>query len=112
MQAYYQRDYYTRSPDGSFCEQLRVASSPQPTATLYPNPADKSVDVYITNATESTTPYTVRLFDSYGRQRAEQVSKGEKAIRLKTDHLPAGLYFVHILQGTQVLSREQLKIVH
>ncbi|MDQ2770917.1 MAG: T9SS type A sorting domain-containing protein, partial [Bacteroidota bacterium] len=61
------------------------------TATLYPNPANETVDVHIDNP-EAAQPVTVRLFDGYGQLRAEQVSRGEATLRLKTDQLPAGLY--------------------
>ncbi|WP_201977505.1 T9SS type A sorting domain-containing protein [Hymenobacter rubidus] len=77
--------------------------------TLYPNPATESVDVHIENA-DAAQPVTVRLFNSYGQPRAEQTSTGAATVRLATDNLPAGLYFVHILRGKEVLSREQLRI--
>lgn len=82
---------------------------PAPTAALYPNPARETVDVHVTNATPAA-PVTVRLFDAYGRPRAEQTSTGQETVRLKTDQLPAGLYFVHLLRGPEVLSRQQLRI--
>jgi len=82
---------------------------PAPTAALYPNPARETVDVHVTNATPAA-PVTVRLFDAYGRPRAEQTSTGQETVRLKTDQFPAGLYFVHLLRGTEVLSRQQLRI--
>ena len=84
---------------------------PAPTAALYlyPNPAHATVDVHVENATPAA-PVTVRLFDAYGRPRAEQTSTGPETVRLKTDQLPAGLYFVHLLRGTEVLSRQQLRI--
>ncbi len=79
------------------------------TATLYPNPAKETVDVHIENA-DAAHPVTVRLFDGYGRPRAEQTSTGAASVRLATDKLPAGLYFVHILRGNKVMKREQLRI--
>ncbi|HEX8506760.1 MAG TPA: T9SS type A sorting domain-containing protein [Hymenobacter sp.] len=79
------------------------------TATLYPNPAKETVDVHVENA-DATRPVTVRLFDSYGQARAEQISRGAETVRLVTNKLPAGLYFVHILRGKEVLSRQQLRI--
>ena len=78
------------------------------TATLYPNPAKETVDVHLENA--DAAPVTVRLFDSYGQPRTEQTSHGETTLRLNTEKLPTGLYFVHILRGQQVLSRQQLRI--
>ena len=81
------------------------------TAALYPNPAKETVDVHIENASPDA-PVTVRLFDGYGRPHAEQTSTGAASVRLATDKLPAGLYFVHILRGREVLSRQQLRIEH
>lgn len=74
-----------------------------------PNPARETVDVHLDNP-DAARPVTVRLFDGYGQLRAEQVSRGEATLRLRTDQLPAGLYFVHLLRGSQVLKREQLRI--
>ena len=67
------------------------------------------MDAHIDNP-GAAQPVTVRLFDGYGQLRAEQVSRGEATLRLKTDQLPAGLYFVHLLRGSQVIKREQLRI--
>ncbi len=88
---------------------LDNCTSARSTAALYPNPARETVDVHVENA-DAAHPVTVRLFDSYGQPRAEQTSTGAATVRLKTDQLPAGLYFVHILRGQQVLSRQQLRI--
>lgn len=94
----------------SGCQPFRVASGGTgATASLYPNPARETVDVHIENAS-AAAPVTVRLFDSYGQPRTEQTSHGETTLRLNTEKLPTGLYFVHILRGQQVLSRQQLRI--
>jgi len=67
------------------------------------------VDVHIENV-DTAQPITVRLFDSLGQPRAEQTSVGQETVRLRTAELPAGFYFVHILRGKEVLSRQQLRI--
>jgi hypothetical protein len=85
------------------------SAAPAATAALYPNPARETVDVHTSDASPGQ-PITVRLFDAYGRPRAEARSTGQPTVRLATDRLPAGLYFVHILRGTEVLSRQQLRI--
>ena len=90
------------------CTGPRLAPT-QPTAALYPNPARETVDVQTTGAS-AAQPVTVRLFDALGQPRAEQRSTGEAQVRLSTDKLPAGLYFVHILRGKEVISRQQLRI--
>ncbi len=121
LSQYYSQDYYTRSPDGNYC------LSDGGLVALYPNPAREMLDVHLTPASApapslaptnapapngASAPITVRLFDAQGRARAEQVSQGEATLRLLTAKLPAGLYFVHITRGPQVLIRQQLKIEH
>lgn len=108
LETYFYQDYTTQL-GGNFCPQFRSATSPPSTAQLYPNPARETVDVH-TEGASAASPVTVRLFDGYGQPRAEQTSTGAATVRLKTDQLPAGLYFVHILRGTEVLSRQQLRI--
>ena len=103
-----EQDYDEISGDGVGCPFYNRTA--KPTATLYPNPAKEMVDVHIENAADATHPIIVRLFDSYGRPRVEQTSIGAASVRLTTDKLPAGLYFVHILRGQEVLSRQQLRI--
>jgi hypothetical protein len=105
IQAVYTQDYYTLG-----CPSYRTAQpgTPAPVATLYLNPATSSVDVHVDDA-NAARPVTVRLFDSYGRPCAEQASRGER--RLNTEKLPAGLYYVHLVQDGKVVKREQLKVV-
>jgi hypothetical protein len=108
IEGFYSQDYYTRNGLEN-CPQYLSRNAAAPTATLYPNPAKETVDVHVENA-DAAHPVTVRLFDGYGRARAEQTSTGAASVRLTTDKLPAGLYFVHILRGREVLSRQQLRI--
>ena len=82
---------------------------PAPNAALYPNPARETVAVRVDNA-DAAHPVTVRLFDGHDQPRAEQTSNGATSLQFSTAQLPAGLYFVHILRGRQVLSRQQLQI--
>lgn len=109
IEAQFRQEYYTQDAYGFFCPQWRRATKDAVSkATLYPNPAKETVDVHLENA--DAAPVTVRLFDSYGQARTEQTSHGETTLRLNTEKLPTGLYFVHILRGQQVLSRQQLRI--
>jgi hypothetical protein len=103
----YLQHVYATAPGGiGMCDLFRSAA---PIASLYPNPAKETVDVHIDNAS-AAAPVTVRLFDSYEQARTEQTSHGETTLRLNTGKLPTGLYFVHILRGREVLSRQQLRI--
>ena len=108
----YAHNYYTRSPDGSFCVDNPSLRAAEPTATLYPNPSSDQVEVHLTGPTTPADALTVRLFDGYGRLRGELRGTGQAVLRLPTHHLPAGLYLVHLQRGARVLSRQQLKIVH
>ncbi|MGI4759090.1 MAG: T9SS type A sorting domain-containing protein [Janthinobacterium lividum] len=88
---------------------LAAKATPVATAALYPNPAHETVDVHVENAMLDQ-PFTVRIFNSQGQLRIEQASTDAGTMHLKTDRLAPGLYFVHILRGREVLSRQQLKI--
>lgn len=55
-------------------------------------------------------PVAVRLFDAQGTLRAEGQSTGAPQVRLATASLPEGLYYVHLVRGSEVLSRQQLRI--
>lgn len=92
--------------------------------TVYPNPADEEVSVYqddssvgasaqfasATTGAEGDAPIAVRLYDSYGQLRLEQLGSAQAGVRLATAALPAGLYVVHIIQGGVVVSRQQLQV--
>lgn len=98
---------------GAGCaNEIVVAQPPGPTpvtASIYPNPAHESVYVHLENANVSQ-PTTVRLFDSQGQLRLEQVSKGEATIALKVNSLLPGIYLVHVLRSNKVITRQQLQI--
>jgi hypothetical protein len=98
--------------------------------TVYPNPADDQLTVEQTDstgtqrapaargtaATASSTaapgpPYTVRLFDSYGVQQAQQATT-TPTLSLPTGALPTGLYLVHIEVSGAVVERRRLQIAH
>ncbi len=98
---------------GAGCANERTippATGPAPvTASVYPNPASESVYVRLENA-DVSRPTTVRLFDSQGQLRLEHTTKGETTIKLKVNKLPSGIYFVHVLRGSDIITRQQLRI--
>jgi hypothetical protein len=111
------------STSGSYTVSYPICRpAASPTAVVYtmsPNPAAQEVLVQQLpdNAlTERATAAPdagislVRCYDSYGRLRLEQASKGTSTLRLNTEQLPAGLYIVHILRDQHILSRQQLRI--
>lgn len=98
--------------------------------TAYPNPADDQLTVEQTDSTGTprgpaargataaasgsvapSTPYTVRLFDSYGVQQAQQATT-TPTLQLSTGTLPTGLYLLHIEVGGAVVERRRLQITH
>ena len=99
-------------------------TGPTPTYTLAPNPATDEVMVEpeaapaTTNARAATASpaaptgiATVRVYDSYGRLRLEQAGHGAASLRLRVGALPAGLYVVHVLHGSNQVSRQQLQLI-
>jgi hypothetical protein len=97
--------------------------------TVYPNPADDQLTVEQTDSTSTprpaaargasattsstvaSTPYTVRLFDGYGVQRAQQATT-TPSLSLPTGGLPTGLYLLHIEVGGTVVERRRMQITH
>ncbi|MDO7887508.1 T9SS type A sorting domain-containing protein [Hymenobacter cheonanensis] len=95
---------------GAGCANELTAPQPaQPTVSIYPNPAHESVYVHLENV-DTARHTTVRLFDSQGRLALELSSKGEATIKVKVNKLLPGLYFVHVLRGSDVLTRQQLRL--
>jgi cellulose biosynthesis protein BcsQ len=91
------------------CANELTAPQPAPAATIYPNPAHESLYVHLENV-DTARPTAVRLFDGQGRLALEQSSKGDATIKVKVNKLPPGLYFVHVLRGSEVLTRQQLRL--
>jgi hypothetical protein len=103
---------YTSNPAfyyGAPANCAERTAQPLAAATLYPNPAREAVEVHVENA-DISQPLTVRVFDALGQPRAEQTKAGVETLTLNTEKLPAGLYFLHVLRGKEVLSRQQLRI--
>ena len=96
---------------GAGCANERIIppATGSVTASVYPNPASESVYVRLENA-DVSRPTTVRLFDSQGQLRLEHTTKGETTIKLKVNKLPSGIYFVHVLRGSDIITRQQLRI--
>lgn len=82
--------------------------------SLYPNPATDEVLIQASREgserSQNAAPTTIQVHDSYGKLRLEQTGAGASTMRLRTHKLPAGLYFLTILHGKEVMSRQQLQI--
>ena len=99
----YDTDSYilpAQQPNGTGC---------RPAAGAYPNPATTALTVNRPATAAATGPLTVRLYDAMSQERAGGTLAADAAT-LNTAALPAGIYYLHILDGKQVLHREQIRI--
>ncbi|RSK37576.1 T9SS type A sorting domain-containing protein [Hymenobacter metallilatus] len=91
--------------------------------TVYPNPAQeevtvadeptaaRSVSASATTASHGTTPeFEVTLYNGQGQPVHQGRSQGRR-FRLSLHQFPAGLYQLHVGQGTQV-ERHTLQVTH
>lgn len=89
-----------------------------PASALYPNPATDEVLVQAPSDQGGNAEWnsaasisSVRVYDSYGTLRLEQIAKpGAAVVRLRVTQLPTGLYTVHMLRGQKVVERQSLQI--
>jgi hypothetical protein len=74
---------------------------------VYPNPANTSANVVI-NLTQSLE-VTVSLYNTTGQLVSSQVknlSAGASTITFDVANLPAGIYFVNVMEGTTTISKK------
>jgi len=69
-----------------------VAELPSATFSVYPNPFK---DQFILDVDPSVVAQ-VRLFDAHSREQQLRLIEGEKDLVVITEHLSAGVYFVHV----------------
>jgi hypothetical protein len=92
----------------------------------YPNPATDDLTVEQTSSADSkssaaqspsarttatSTPFTVRLYDTYGTLHIQQATS-TATLRLGISTLPAGLYLLRIEADGKVVESRQLQITH
>jgi hypothetical protein len=77
----------------------------------YPNPSTSSLTVDRPAEASPDAALTVRLFDAMSQERAGGTLTTQPLL-LDLSALPAGIYYLHIMDGTQVLSREQIEVTH
>ncbi len=90
-------------------DACRVALPPP---TAYPNPADASLTVerpLDDDPANDHDPLSVRLLDAMSQVRGS-ATLTDAPQTLDTSALPAGIYYLHIADGTQVVTREQIQI--
>lgn len=76
---------------------------------IYPNPANDKLNVYFesgTNAQETK----IMLCDIYGREVKNAEIK-EETTSIDVDDLPAGIYFITLMQNGKVLARQKVVIM-
>lgn len=89
------------------------SQSAQPSAARSASPAAKTSSAQPTALAEAASfrPFTVRLYDAYGKLWLEQPALAS-ALHLRTASLPAGAYVVHVLMAGVVVQRVPLGIQH
>ena len=114
----------TASASGS----ITFGECPGPMAgyAVYPNPAADDLTIEQTSSADSTssaarstsakitatsTPFTVRLYDTYGTLHVQQTTN-TAVLRLGVSTLPAGLYLLRIEADGEVVESRQLQITH
>ena len=85
-------------------------SEPQPedllSPVIFPNPATDFIQIRQNNAI--STPYALRLYDTYGHLLYSAKELHEETYSMSIQHLPAGTYLLEIRTGQQ---RKMLKLV-
>jgi len=77
--------------------------------SLYPNPSNKDLHVVL----EQFYPeLEVVLFDYSGSEILTKSHPGEEILQLSVDHIPDGLYFLHITSKSQSLGVQKVMISH
>ena len=73
---------------------IRDMQQPLLEVNMYPNPSQGRVSFRL----QDDAPTRIELFDMQGRKLVTQQFAGETTYHLSVDHLPAGLYMVHVKQ--------------
>ncbi|GAA3938387.1 T9SS type A sorting domain-containing protein [Hymenobacter algoricola] len=93
-------------PPGRSCAVRGTVTAPV-VVMAYPNPAHETLTVQ--RQTIGAGALTIRLYDAYSRERLTGQLTGT-TLQLDTRELQPGIYFLHTLDGTRVLNREQIQI--
>ncbi|TGE21270.1 T9SS type A sorting domain-containing protein [Hymenobacter aquaticus] len=96
-------------PPYVFCPVYRGTKKDEVVVSTYPNPVQDRLTVQ--RPVVTSAPLTVRLYDSYSREQLSKQLTGA-ALQLDTRRLAPGIYFLHVLDGKKVLSREQIQVTH
>ncbi|MBA4304973.1 MAG: hypothetical protein C0424_12160 [Sphingobacteriaceae bacterium] len=73
---------------------IRDMHQPRLQVNMYPNPSQGRV----TFSVDDEAPTSIELFDMQGRKLLTQHFAGETTYHLSVEHLPVGLYMVHVKQ--------------
>lgn len=84
------------------------------TVALFPNPANEQAKFSFTLA--ESTPVSVSVYDMVGNLvqttvKSAQLTPGAQTIDINTVELPAGVYFVTVVAGEQIVTR-RLTVTH
>jgi len=78
---------------------------------LYPNPANEVINLHFGQRLDGES--TIRIVDFNGRMISEQLvgEVNSKVLTLETALLPAGIYYVEVQNGSELI-RERISVVH
>lgn len=109
---------------GSCTNNLSATTTSSSTFTYYPNPANNELIVtsinstndignnVITNANQFKVNFEIELYDDKGKKvSALKNNLSDKEIVIDTRDLPNGNYYLHIIDGTEVI-KKQIVITH
>ncbi|MEP2398576.1 T9SS type A sorting domain-containing protein [Ekhidna sp.] len=82
-----------------------------PDFSVYPNPADKLVNVEFADGISEDTEWII--YDQAGREVFKgEISKGTKTLTVETADVPSGLYFLHLYAEERKLRAKRIMVVH
>jgi para-nitrobenzyl esterase len=96
--------------DCSYTTNVSVNNLPPLASVIevFPNPAENNFSVNLTRLAGSD--FTLQMFDAQGKMVENKTGLGNEIVKINTENLPAGIYFVKINTGENVyLLKEIIK---
>lgn len=75
---------------------------------LFPNPASSSITLSC-GGCRANAEVLVIVYDNYGRNVMQTNMTDHKELRLEVEHLPSGIYSLHVIQGNETRYRKIVK---
>jgi hypothetical protein len=81
--------------------------------SMYPNPSDQAATISFSGNASEAGILLVEVTDMLGKKQKEmQVAAAEKQVRINTEALKAGIYFVSIRKDGQIIRTSKLIVKH